>query len=82
MSVPVQLALLPTTVHLERIDADARMARYYRLALMPDLFGGCASVREWGRTGISCRPVVELHASEGTAQDRLLEIARAKRGRG
>lgn len=27
------------------------MARFYRLVLQPDLFGGCSLVREWGRIG-------------------------------
>ena len=78
----MQLSLLPTAVHLHRIDAAQNMHRYYRMTLAPDLFGGCALVREWGRIGVSCRRAVELHATEGLALDRLVEIARQKRVRG
>lgn len=78
----MQLTLLPTDVHLHRIDPAENMHRYYRIALAPDLFGGCALVREWGRIGLSCRREIELYGSEGAAQDRLLVIARQKRGRG
>ena len=78
----MQLSFLPASVHLHRIEPDENMHRYYRMHLAPDLFGGCALVREWGRIGQSCRREIELHASEGAAQDRLLVIDRAKRKRG
>ena len=78
----MQLSLLPDSVLLHRIDPTVNMRRYYRLNLAPDLFGGCALVREWGRIGQSCSRRVELHESEGLAQDRLLELLRSKTGRG
>lgn len=78
----MQLSLLPEAIHLIRIDPPLNMQRYYRMRLAPDLFGGCALVREWGRIGLSCRREIELHADEGTAQDRLLAIARHKHRRG
>lgn len=78
----MQLSLFPDAVLLHRIDPDANMRRYYAAHLAPDLFGGCALVREWGRIGRSCRREIELFAAEGSAQDRLLAVAKAKRGRG
>lgn len=69
-------------LHLIRTDPPLNMHRYYRMRLAPDLFGGCALVREWGRIGLSCRREIELHADEGTAQSRLLVIARQKYQRG
>ena len=78
----MQLSLLPTAVTMYRIDPAANMQRFYRLNLAPDLFGGCALVREWGRIGVSCSRKIELHDSEGLAQDRLLALAKSKRGRG
>ena len=78
----MQLSLLPDAVLLHRIDPAANMRRYYAVHLAPDLFGGCALVREWGRIGRSCRREIELFAAEGKAQDRLIAIAKAKRGRG
>jgi len=38
-------------VYLEKIDAPARLARFYIVAVVPTLFGGWAVVREWGRIG-------------------------------
>ena len=78
----MQLTFLPVSVHLHRIDPAESMHRYYRMHLAPDLFGGCALVREWGRINQSCRREIELHPTEGAAQDRLLVIDRAKRKRG
>ena len=78
----MQLSLLPDAVLLNRIEPAANMRRYYAVHLAPDLFGGCALVREWGRIGRSCSRRIELHASEGRAQDRLLELSRAKSARG
>lgn len=37
-----QLELFPEDVRIERIDREANMYRFYRLRLMPDLFGGVA----------------------------------------
>ena len=78
----MQLSLLPDALLMQRIDPTANMRRYYAVRLAPDLFGGCALVREWGRIGQSCRREIELFAAEGPAQDRLLAVAKAKRGRG
>lgn len=38
-------------IHLERHDPERDMARFYRLALAPTLFGEWALIREWGRIG-------------------------------
>ena len=78
----MQLDLLPTDVLLHRVDPSENMRRYYRLHIAPDLFGGCALVREWGRIGQSCRREVELHDTPGRALDRLVVVARQKKGRG
>lgn len=78
----MQLSLLPDRVLLHRTDPVENMQRYYAMHLAPDLFGGCALVREWGRVGRSCRRQIELFAAEDAAQNRLLAITGAKRGRG
>ncbi|MCZ0960979.1 WGR domain-containing protein [Paracoccus benzoatiresistens] len=41
----------PDSVLLDRRDPDRNMARFYRLDIMPDLFGGVVLVRNWGRVG-------------------------------
>lgn len=38
-------------VRLEYIDPQRNAYRFYRAVLWPDLFGGVALVREWGRIG-------------------------------
>lgn len=36
---------------LTRIDPARNMARYYRMDIAPDLFGGVTLTRNWGRIG-------------------------------
>lgn len=36
---------------LTRRDALRNMARFYRMQITPDLFGGAVLVRNWGRIG-------------------------------
>lgn len=40
-------------MYLTRIEPKANMRRFYRLEVMPDLFGGVVLVRNWGRIGSS-----------------------------
>jgi len=40
-----------SAITLRRIDAAHNMARYYRMDVQPDLFGGWSFIREWGRIG-------------------------------
>jgi predicted DNA-binding WGR domain protein len=40
-----------TAVTLYRIDPARNMRRFYALDVQPDLFGGFAVVKEWGRIG-------------------------------
>ena len=50
-----QLEMFPDDIRIERVDPDANMYRFYRLRLMPDLFGGVSLLREWGRIGTQGR---------------------------
>ena len=61
---------------LIRIDPARNAYRYYRLALWPDLFGGMALVREWGRLRL------DLHPDEDAARRALERLVRAKCRRG
>jgi predicted DNA-binding WGR domain protein len=40
-----------SAVVLRRVDPDKNTARFYRLDVQPDLFGGWSFIREWGRIG-------------------------------
>ena len=80
--MPTQLELFPSTVQLTRIDPQLNMRRYYRLALQPDLFGGCTLIREWGRIGRRGQLLCQQFDCEGQAVDALLAMQgrKAKRG--
>lgn len=41
----------PADLLLDRRDPGRNMARFYRLDIAPDLFGGAVLVRSWGRIG-------------------------------
>ena len=77
-----QLDLFPTTAHLRRVDPERRMHRFYRLALQPNLFGGCTLVREWGRIGSGGRLRHDEFPSEGQAVTALIAMSQAKAKRG
>ena len=66
-----QLDLFPTSAYLTRIDPEENAYRYYSLAVTPDLFGGAALERSWGRIGVSATTRIELHPSDGAATDAL-----------
>jgi predicted DNA-binding WGR domain protein len=34
-----------------RIEPEKNMARFYRMDIQPELFGGWCFIREWGRIG-------------------------------
>ena len=37
--------------HLEKLDPAKNIARYYRMSVLPNLFGEWTLHREWGRIG-------------------------------
>ena len=69
-------------VHLTRIDPARNMRRFYRLDVQPDLFGGFAVVKEWGRIGSRGRMMDELHATEALAAAAMQHQRERKRRRG
>lgn len=44
------------------MDPTRNMARFYRLSIEPNLFGGVSLVRTWGRIGGACRTKIEMFA--------------------
>ena len=46
---------------LRRVDPTRNMARYYRVAIEPTLFGWSSVVRDWGRIGRSGRRRLDLY---------------------
>ena len=67
-------------VYLTKIDAARNMARFYALDLQPDLFGGWAFVRRWGRIGQAGQIRSTLYEKqEGAAAAMDRELRRRKR---
>ena len=77
-----QLEIFPEDIRIERVDHDINMHRFYRLRLMPDLFGGVSLFREWGRIGTKGQNRVELFADARQAADVMLAIYRTKQKKG
>jgi predicted DNA-binding WGR domain protein len=71
-----------STVHLSRIDPARNMCRFYWIDVQPDLFGGFAVVKEWGRIGARGRMMDEWHMTEAEAHFALQRQAERKRRRG
>jgi predicted DNA-binding WGR domain protein len=71
-----------TLVCLRRIDASCNMARFYRLDVQPDLFGGVLLVKVWGRIGTQGRAVAEHYNDEALAAEAMQRQAELKRRRG
>lgn len=71
-----------TVLHLTRTDLAKNMARYYRLDVQPDLFGGWSLWREWGRMGQSGTVRLDPYPDQGAAEAASARLAEAKAGRG
>jgi len=67
---------------LERRDPSRNMARFYVLAIEPNLFGEAALAREWGRIGSLGRRRLDLHADRASAAEALEVWLERKRRRG
>lgn len=71
-------AIFPDDIRIERADHDANMYRFYRLRLLPDLFGGVSLIREWGRIGTKGRHKIELFEDVGKAANAMLNVLKTK----
>lgn len=54
-------------IHLEKHDPDKNVARYYRMSVLPNLFGEWTLQREWGRIGQGGCIRLDLFRSEAEA---------------
>ena len=82
MAEPLQLPLFPDRASLTRLRPARREARFYRIAVWPDLFGRALLVRQWGRIGSAARLRLDRYPDPGAAINALARLARAKRRRG
>ena len=69
-------------LHIQRLNATENMARYYRLAIEPTLFGTICLVRNWGRVGTRGQERIEFCEDENQALRLFLKILKRKRRRG
>ncbi len=82
MAEPFQLPLFPEQASLTRLRPARHEARFYRIAVWPDLFGRALLVRQWGRIGSPTRQRLDRYPDPGAAINALARLARAKRRRG
>ncbi|MBI6629431.1 WGR domain-containing protein [Pontibaca salina] len=68
--------------YLEKIDIARNQARFYRMIVMPDLFGDWTLYREWGRIGQGGQIRRDHFASEDQAIAAMLALEEGKRRRG
>jgi predicted DNA-binding WGR domain protein len=71
-----------TALTLTRQDPERNMARYYRLDVQPDLFGGWALWREWGRIGRAGTVRRDPFADQRAAEAAQAQLAAMKSRRG
>jgi len=71
-------------MELTRIDPPNNVHRFYRMEVMPGLWGDWALVREWGRIGQPGQVRVDSYETEAAAKDARFDILmkKAKRGYG
>ncbi len=67
--------------HLEKIDPAKNTARYYRMSVLPNLFGEWTLRREWGRIGRSGQVRMDLFRSQVEAESALETLTDAKQKR-
>jgi len=82
MAEPLQLPLFPDQASLTRLRPARSEARFYRIAVWPDLFGRALLVRQWGRIGSAAWQRLDPYPDPGAAINALARLARAKRRRG
>ena len=63
---------------LVKRHAAANQARFYRLAVWPDLFGGYSLAREYGRIGQPRRLRLDPYAEETQALSAMMKLMKLK----
>jgi predicted DNA-binding WGR domain protein len=67
---------------LVKVSPAERQARFYRLEIWPDLFGGFSLAREWGRIGQPGRLQILPFAEIDAARKAFARIVSSKQRRG
>lgn len=69
-------------MHLTKSDPTANVHRFYRMDIVPGLFGDWGLMRNWGRIGANGQVRTDWFDTEAEAKDARfkLHMAKAKRG--
>lgn len=67
---------------LHRVDPNLNMARFYRVEVLPDLFGEVIVERRWGRIGGTGQSRTASYRSTSSAEAAASRLIRAKERRG
>ncbi|QFT29418.1 WGR domain protein [Labrenzia sp. THAF82] len=68
--------------YLEKLDPPNNAARFYRMAVLPNLFGEWTLYREWGRIGQGGQVRLDCYEHESQAVAALMALEASKRARG
>ena len=68
--------------YLEKRDQRKRQARFYRMAVLPNLFGEWTLERQWGRIGQGGQIRMDWYDQEDDAVAALMLLEATKRRRG
>jgi predicted DNA-binding WGR domain protein len=68
--------------YLEKRQPTKNVARFYRMAVMPNLFGEWTLYREWGRIGQDGQVRMDWFEDENQAVTALITLETSKRQRG
>lgn len=68
--------------YLEKRQPTKNVARFYRMAVMPNLFGEWTLYREWGRIGQGGQVRMDWFENENQAVAALITMETSKRQRG
>lgn len=72
----------PYRLYVERTDVTKNMARFYAMAIEPNLFGAACLTRRWGRIGTKGQTMSHHFETEREAVVLFLDILRQKKRRG
>lgn len=78
----IQFQVQHMQTYLEKRDHQKNQARFYCMAVLPNLFGEWTLRREWGRIGTYGQVRLECFRSMAEAEDALLAMENRKRQRG
>jgi len=78
----MQTAFTPEAAELVKLSPAKRQARFYRLEIWPDLFGGFSLAREYGRIGQPGRLQLDPFSELDPACQAFTRIIRRKQRRG